>query len=697
MRLEAFRVQNYKKIRDTEWISCLDLTAFVGKNESGKSAIFRGLSKLNPSDGEKYDGLKEFPRRRYTDEFHTQDWPGASGRFVLNEEERKILADLCPVLKGVKRVEVTRYYSWKLTATFDPSPRTVAITCSDLQDAIDKAIQQAQQLTAPEGKGEVLGSVKQSIINALQQAKANVSSSGVASKSQVDQALNAVVTHTNEDWQKKLLDPIMRPFQQYVEECVMQEKLAAARKWVGERLPQFIYFDKYDVIDSAIHIPTFVQQLANNSSVPHVRTSHCLFKHVGLDVQRLASLGRHRPEQGQDAVIQRQIDERAILASSASNAMTQKFEDWWEQRKHKFRYQLDGDYFRIWVSDDLDPSEIELDQRSAGMQYFFSFFIVFLVEAEGAHSNSILLLDEPGLHLHGTAQAKIVKFLEKLSKENQTFYSTHSPFMVDMDHLERARAVYEHEDGTTKVSEDVWPRDRDSLFPLQAALGYQLAQGLFVGKRQLLVEGLTDYWLVKAVDQALGLKGRTRLRPDLVVIPSAGLSKLLPLASMLIGHQVEVSALLDGDEPARKEGKKLAEKLLANEDRKCLFIGDFVDNQSAEIEDLFPEEEYLSAVREAYRGVALTFTAAEKDILGITNRISALFERKELGRFEKWKPAAVLRDRILSFTEEQSEAVLGVFERIFQAVNALFGGEPAPAIQEKEPATKRTPPARQKR
>ncbi len=67
MRLNKFRDQNYKKVLDTGWVSCEDLTVFVSKNEAGKSAIFRGLSKLNPSDGEKYDGLKEFPRRRYTD------------------------------------------------------------------------------------------------------------------------------------------------------------------------------------------------------------------------------------------------------------------------------------------------------------------------------------------------------------------------------------------------------------------------------------------------------------------------------------------------------------------------------------------------------------------------------------------------------------------------------------------------------
>src|SRR5207245_1520737 len=102
MQLEAFRVQNYKKIRDTGWISCRELTVFVGKNEAGKSATLRGLSKLNPSDGEKYDGLKEFPRRRYTNEFHSRDWPAASARFALEDAEREQLSKLSPLLKEVK-------------------------------------------------------------------------------------------------------------------------------------------------------------------------------------------------------------------------------------------------------------------------------------------------------------------------------------------------------------------------------------------------------------------------------------------------------------------------------------------------------------------------------------------------------------------------------------------------------------------
>lgn len=65
MELEAIRVQNFKKIQDTGWIGCKRLTVFVGKNESGKTALFRGLSKLKPTDGSKYEPIKEFPHGRY--------------------------------------------------------------------------------------------------------------------------------------------------------------------------------------------------------------------------------------------------------------------------------------------------------------------------------------------------------------------------------------------------------------------------------------------------------------------------------------------------------------------------------------------------------------------------------------------------------------------------------------------------------
>src|SRR5438552_11765219 len=98
MQMSRFRVQNYKKIQDTGWVNSARITTLVGKNEAGKSAIFRGLSKLNPSDNEKYSGLKEFPRRRFTTEFERHDWPVASADFTFAGDELTELRGICSLL-----------------------------------------------------------------------------------------------------------------------------------------------------------------------------------------------------------------------------------------------------------------------------------------------------------------------------------------------------------------------------------------------------------------------------------------------------------------------------------------------------------------------------------------------------------------------------------------------------------------------
>jgi predicted ATP-dependent endonuclease of OLD family len=321
----------------------------------------------------------------------------------------------------------------------------------------------------------------------------------------------------------------------------------------------------------------------------------------------------------------------------------------------------------------LDPSEIELDQRSAGMQYFFSFYLIFQVESDNLHRNSILLFDEPGLHVHGTAQLKSVKFLEKLSKDNQLLYTTHSPFMIDGDHLDRVRIVYEDPaDGSTRVSEDVWPKDSDSLFPLQAGLGYSIAQTLFYSKRQLVVEGLTDYTLLKTMDELRSEKGITSLRKDAVITPSGGVSKLMPLASMLLGNEVKIVCLLDGDVQGLQKGKDIKSKLLVN----CIYVSDIAEKEGAEIEDLFDESLYLEAVKSAYPEIKLQFTPEEKQIKSITQRLESLFRRNDAGIFEKRKPVQALRDIILEHPEKISEETNDRFKHIFEQANQLLENMP---------------------
>lgn len=675
MKLEAFRVRNYKRIEDTGWITCHDLTVLVGKNEAGKSAVLRGLSKIKPSDGEDYDGLREFPRHRYTSEFDSRDWPVGSVRLRLDDNDRAELGTIAPELAGATTAEVTRYYSGVGTVSFEPSPETTAVTKAVAADAADKARKQLAEATAPDGRGEQLRGIKQEADAAVQLRVSELPEDGEITMAQAEALLGAVTQFINEAWQKACLGPVAEPLREILELRSAADRRSQARRWVVTSMPQFVYFDRYDVLDSAIHIPTFLGQLTSTPDAPRVRTTHCLLRHAGLDLAQLNQLGQHQPGSAEDAQVRRQIDERAIRTSSASQAMTSMFAQWWLQRRHTFRYQVDADYMRVWVCDDLNPSEIELDQRSAGMQYFFSFFLVFLVESQDAHANSILLLDEPGTSLHGTAQAKIVEFLRGLSQDNQVIYTTHSPFMIDADHLETIRPVYEDPGtGATKISDDVWPEDKDALFPLQAALGYQLAQALFISKRQALLEGVTDYWIFRSLDYAARATGREALHPSIILTPSGGARHMMPLASMLLGHEVDVVAVLDGDEPGRRAGRKLVDKLLGDSSR-TIFAGDFspAGNPAGATEDLFPEDYYLAAVKKAHGHIDLRFNAEEKQIPSIIDRLTALFERKGHGDLGKWKINRALADTIDADPQAVPAQTLDAAARIFQKINALIG------------------------
>ena len=667
MKMTKFRVQNYKKIQDTDWINCSDLTVFVGKNESGKSSIFRGLSKLNPSDGEKYDGLKEFPRRRYASDFKTQDWPVSSAQFTFSADEKEAIGQVCPSLKDVECVVCTRHYSQNLEVEFGQKPTITDVTSGKMLAILEAVQTKLLTATAPEGKGEALGAIKSQLLPFISQKISQLRTLkpvDTVGEPTVTEVINTISPKINEEWQKNIIKSELDLLNELKSSTESVNQIHKAQEWVASHLPKFVYFDRYDVIDSAVHLPTFVQQMRTNTSAPRVRSTKALFQHVGLEVEKLSQLDPTQPNKAAEE-LKRLADERAILMSSASNVMTDRFSEWWEQRKHRFIYKVDGPFFRVWVSDDLDPSEIELDQRSAGMQYFFSFYLVFLEEAKDAYNNSILLLDEAGLQLHGTAQQKIVKFLEKLSKENQLLYTTHSPFMIDGDHLERVKVVYEDPaDGTSKVSGDVWPRDKDSLFPLQAALGYSIAQTLFYSKRQLVVEGITDYQILKAMNGLLSDSKREALREDAIIVPSGGVSKLMPLAAMLKGQDVEIRVLLDGDDPGIQKGKEIKERLLI----ESFFVSSYSNGKGTDIEDLFPQDLYVDAVKKSYN---LTELVLDEDhgSRSITSKVEKALQKRGINKLEKWKPALILTDWIRMAPEKFPDNTIKSFESLFKDIN----------------------------
>ena len=95
-----------------------------------------------------------------------------------------------------------------------------------------------------------------------------------------------------------------------------------------------------------------------------------------------------------------------------------------------------GPIARARVKNTLHGVTVPFSERSAGFIWFFSFLVKF-AQIKKSHGNVILLLDEPGLTLHGTAQKDLLRyFAEQIAPKHQLIYSTHSPFLVPADDLQ---------------------------------------------------------------------------------------------------------------------------------------------------------------------------------------------------------------------------------------------------------------------
>ena len=290
-----------------------------------------------------------------------------------------------------------------------------------------------------------------------------------------------------------------------------------------------------------------------------------------------------------------------------------------------------------------------------------------------------MLLDEPGLHLHPTLQYKLIELFDRISKDNQLIYSTHLPFMVDGNHLERVRTVHlaGPEPQKAVVSTDVRPTgDRDTLFPLQAALGYSIAQTLFMGKRTLVVEGITDYWIMKALDGCLAaLGGGGTLHEDTVLIPAGGISRLMPLASIMLasmGHaEGRMLVMLDSDAEGKQAAKRLEDTF--GDEAPVLMLATPLGLSEATIEDLVPRDVYADAVKKSGR----TFTLDAKEKAGPLNvkAMEMLFQRKKWGNFGTDEKAAAALSLVGEWGKDTSsvpEPTLEHARKLFQAINHQF-------------------------
>ncbi len=612
LAVTRFQVLNYRNIDDSGWIPLERVTAFVGRNEAGKTALLKALHKFNPATEEPYNPQREFPRDRFTAEFGDGgEWPVCRVEFELSADFRKELGERLDGAELPQKAILTRYYGGSLKYEYDTELSDDLVGPGGLMAALDAFAGGARRLAAPAPDQESAIAALRSRLaewaDAHKEAAGEIenlrSEKGVELLEQVRSESNAHAQPASADL-VEVLQQAVDALREDAKSVPLSQQLDEA---VEAALPVFIYFENYGILDSAVYLPRFLEDLASRPNDPRVRTINAMFKHVKLPAQEISDLGREEAGEASAAgqpimeVIARDQERkelRNVKLNSASIDISQRFSAWFGQRRHKIRYQADGSYFRIWISDDRRPDvDIELESRSKGFQWFFSFYLVFLVESDEGHKDAILLLDEPGLHLHPTAQQELMGFFETLSEDNPLIYTTHSPFLIDGERIHRVRPVTEDETGHSRISVDGWPKDRETIFPLQAAAGYAMVRGLFQHKKNVLVEGMSDYLYLHALNLHCHALGRQGLPDDVYVTPCGGTKLVGHLASLFLGQEVRPVVLLDGDDAGRARRGALMKELYAGYEKAVLMLSDVLGEEECEIEDIIGEATILPVLK----------------------------------------------------------------------------------------------------
>jgi len=557
MRLVKAHVKNYRSILDSGLFEIEEAkTILVGPNEAGKTAILQALQQLNAPKGVAgFDSLRDYPRSKYnditTDKVDPAETTIVVGHFALDEDDIAELPEgfeKCTYVFG-RRLDNSAWHELEgapAKVTYGDIKKDLNRLCVHIDHRVPVPVPPAEGQPAPVPPPTPSDTLA-AITNQWRDTKTITGKSAEKLKAWLEANLQFVDEESTTE--EKRYDKLL---------LKTEDRHAAALQALNGRKPVFVLFNNYFRVRPLIHLDHLATRIETKvlDDSQYDYGNECLLKLLGFTARELSDLGKvTEPAAGDAPAIQKyrdQLDTRTYQLNAASVRLTKEITSVWlpdskRPEADRLRVSADGQYLKVVVEDDLGV-EIELDQRSEGFQWLVSFFVVFFAEAGEKHDNCILLLDEPGLHLHGLKQRDFRDTISKLAEENQTIYTTHSPFLVGPDELDLVRVVeMTKRDVGTIVHTTLSATDPAALLPLQEALGYDLAQSLFAQQKNLVLEGLTDYWYLDATAQILRDADEADLSEKIAMVFANSAGKVVYYATILHAQKLKVAALLDSD------------------------------------------------------------------------------------------------------------------------------------------------------
>lgn len=639
MHLIKARITDYRSVEDSETFDIEDdVTCLVGKNESGKTTLLQALYRLNPVEPVKFDEVIDYPARKTKERKSLPEdtlVPVVEATFRFNGAEiEKIEQEL--------GAEALRSPEFTVTIGYRDSRKTISLDYDEaavvghLRSALDLPAGAAKALATANSAQELLAA-----IDGLDEIPAGAADLAARIRGWRDTSLA-----------KHLIDTY-------------------AWRW----MPKFVYFDDYDSMPGKISLPDLIRRKAADTVTRGERALLSLLSMAGVSAEEFSDTDQHER-------LTRELE-------NSGNVISDEVFEYWSQNT-ELDVQLktlppetgaeppfhEGPILQVRVYNKRHRASVPFDERSRGFVWFFS-FLAYFNELEAAGSTDlILLLDEPGLSLHGRAQEDFLKLVDKrLAPKHQVLYTTHSPFMVDPGHLDRVRTVIDMVPGGAKVSAEIFKADEDTAFPLLTAMGIEMTQTLFVGEHTLLLEGPSDLIYADVLTDVVEAGGAPGLDPRWVKTPIGGSGKLSTFVTLLGANKLHVAVLVDsstkdvGAVQRLRDNDQLAKNGLVE-------VSEFTDAADADIEDLFDREFYLELVNRAYAaelgGKPITPADLNDKDPRMVRQVEAIFKKRRIGRFNHYKPAAVLLREQVELAAKIDQDTIDRAGKLFARLNQLL-------------------------
>ncbi|MDQ2752012.1 MAG: hypothetical protein M3R72_03220, partial [Bacteroidota bacterium] len=203
------------------------------------------------------------------------------------------------------------------------------------------------------------------------------------------------------------------------------------------------------------------------------------------------------------------------------------------------------------------------------------------------------------------------------------------------------------------------------------ALGYDIAQNLFISEYNLLVEGVSDLLYLQLFSSILQENGRVGLDEKITIVPIGGLDKVSTFISLLRSNELKMVCLLDTFKDAKGKAKldDLIEQKIISE-KKIRFFNNYLDGYTtADIEDIFTKADYLKIYNQAFPDKPVSLTDLDDRIKPILIQISKILNLTN--SFNHYRPANKLAAKGIDIKYFEAQT-LDNFENIFKDINKLF-------------------------